>query len=372
MSVAASTAAKRGSLGWGRTLSTAAVVGAAAISVVSLLAIAGTDELGWDFRYTYLRAAELVLDGGSPYPELDDAVLESGTAYVYPPQLAVVLAPVSALPEDIVVWLAFAGALASLMGALALLGVSDVRCYAAVLVWGSTSSALEMTNITAFLALAVACAWRFRATIWPLATILGLAISTKLFLWPLAVWALATGRHRALVRAMGLGFAVVFAAWAVIGFDDLTRYPELLRRFSEVQGEQNSYSIVAVVVSLGGGSLVGQALTLAVGGALLLASVRFGLRGLDDERSFIAAIGAALLLTPVAWLHYYVLLAVPLAIARPRFSAIWLVPIVLWVCPRDGNGDGLQPLIPVAVTLVLTAALLSRPGERRLAAESPA
>jgi Glycosyltransferase family 87 len=346
---------------WRRVLSTGALLGAAAISVVALLSLAGTDSLGWDFRYTYLRAAERVLDGGSPYPELDDEVLASGRAYVYPPQLAVALAPLSGLPEDVVVWLAFATALASLIGALALLGVRDLRCYAAVLAWGSTSNALEMTNITAFLVLAVACVWRYRTTMWPLATALGLAVATKLFLWPLAVWALATRRDRALVRTIVLGVTVVFASWAAIGFEDLTRYPELLKRFSEVQGETNSYSVSAIVVALGGSSLAGQVVTVLVGGPLLVASVYFGRRALDDERSFIAAVGAALLLTPVAWLHYYVLLAVPLAIARPRFSLLWLLPIVLWVCPRDGNGDELQVLVPAFVAVGLTLALLVRP-----------
>jgi Glycosyltransferase family 87 len=359
MSVGASAEAGSASLGWWRTASTGALVAAATISIISLLAIAGTDELGWDFRYGYLRAAELVLDGASPYPELDDVAL-GDALYLYPPQLAVVLAPVSLFPADLVVWIAFVGAIAALVGALALLGVRDLRCYAAVLAWGSTSNALEMTNITVYLVPALAAAWRFRATIWPLATILGLAISTKLFLWPIAIWALATGRYRAAVRAIGLGVVVTFSAWAVIGFEGLTQYPELLRRFSEVEGEQNSYSIVAAAISLGFGAVVGQAFALAVGGALVAACVYFGRRAFDDERAFIAAIGAALAFTPVAWLHYYVLLAVPLAIARPRFSAVWLLPIVLWVCPRDGNGDGLQPFIPLLVAACMLGVVMTR------------
>jgi hypothetical protein len=370
MSVGFGTVARPGSLGWRRTVSTGLVVGAAAISIVSLLAIGGTDELGWDFRYSYLRAAQLVLDGGSPYPPLDDAVLGSGTEYVYPPQLAVALAPLAALPSDFVVWVAFAGALGALVGALLLLGVRDVRCYASVLVWGSTSNALEMTNLSAFLALALALAWRFRATVWPLATILGLTISVKLFLWPLALWAVATKRYRAAVGAIGLGLVVTFGAWAVIGFEDLARYPELLRRFSEIHGE-NSYSIVAVAAALGFGTVYGQALSLVIGGALAALALYFGWQ-MRDDRSFIAAIGAALALTPVAWLHFYVLLVVPLAIARPRFAPIWLLPIVLWVCPRAGNGDGVQPFIPAAVVAVLLVALVATPKDVRQASESSA
>ena len=354
-----------GALGWSRTMSTAVVVAAAAISLVALLSIAGSDELGWDFRYTYLRAAELVRNGESPYPPLDDAVLGSGTAYVYPPQLAVVLAPLTVFPADLVVWSAFAASVAALVGALALLGVRDARCYAAVLVWGSTSSALEMTNLSVFLVLAFALAWRFRDTIWPLAATVGLVVSTKLFGWPLLVWAVATRRYRAAVGAIVFGVAVTFCAWAVIGFADLTRYPELLRRFSEVQGQEKSYSIVAATVALGYDPSVGQGLAAIVGSALLAAAVYYGRWARDDVRCFAAAVGATLAFTPVLWLHFFVLLVVPLAIARPRFSAIWLLPSVLWLCPRDGNGHGLEPLLPLTVAVVLLGVVLARTDEGR-------
>jgi hypothetical protein len=342
-----------------RTLTTAALIAAAAVSIVALLSTPAHD-LGWDFRHAYLRAAEHVMDGESPYPELEERILGSGAAYVYPPQLAVVLAPLSLVPQDLVVFLAFAGAAAALLGMLAVLGIRDLRCYAAVLAWSATSNALEMTNLTAYLGLAVACMWRFRTAIWPFAATLGLAVATKLFLWPLVVWALATRRTGAAARAIALGAGVVFVSWAVLGFADMTRYPELLSRFSEVQGESESYSVLAVVAAAGGSTLTGQVVTILVGGVFLAASVFFGYRVADDERSFVAAIGAALLLTPVAWLHYFVLLAVPLAIARPRFSALWVLPIVLWVCPRFGNGDE-QVALPTLVTIAVIATLLVRP-----------
>jgi hypothetical protein len=366
VSVAPGSTARSTALGWPHTLLTGALVAAAAISVVSLLSIAGTDKLGWDFRYTYVHAAALVMDGGSPYPPVDDAVLASGIGYVYPPQFVVALAPLTELPTDLVVWIAFAAAVASVLGALAVLGVRDLRCYAALLAWGSTSNALELTNLSAFLVLGIALVWRFRATIWPLAATLGLVVSTKLFGWPLFVWAAATRRYRAALLAVGVGVAVTAGAWATIGFAGLTQYPALLQRFSEVQGEQNSYSIVAASVALGLGSSAGQVLAFVVGCALLAASAYFGRRTGDDKRSFAAAIGATLAFTPVLWVHFFLLLAVPLAIARPRFSAVWLLPIALWVCPRGGNGDELQVLVPAVVTVLILGVVLARPEDRRM------
>jgi len=179
---------------------TGTAVAVAAITLVALLTTnTSTDDLGWDFRSTYLRAAERVLGVHSPYPPLDDAAIGNGTEYASPPQLAVALAPLTAaVSGDLLVWAAFVAALAFLAGA-----------------------------------------------------------------------------------------------------------------------------------------------------ALLALTLHFG-----------PGIGEALVLTPVAWLHYYVLLAVPLALSRPEFSAIWLLPIVLWVCPRYDSGGDLQRALPILATgLVLSATL---------------
>jgi hypothetical protein len=43
---------------------------------------------------------------------------------------------------------------------------------------------------------------------------------------------------------------------------------------------------------------------------------------------------------------------------------LWLLPIVLWVSPRDENGAGLEPFVPMMVVIALIALLLARPRER--------
>ena len=57
--------------------------------------------LAWDVRFAYLPAAEAILDGDSPYPALDDPILEEQKGYVYPPQLLFVLVPLTPLPVDV-------------------------------------------------------------------------------------------------------------------------------------------------------------------------------------------------------------------------------------------------------------------------------
>ena len=99
---------------------------------------------------------------------------------------------------------------------------------------------------------------------------------------------------------------------------------------------------------------VGRALTLVVGGGLLV-----GLRALHAPEGR----GAVLHVRgrrdaraePIVWLHYLVVLLVPLAIARPRFSAIWLLPVLLWVSPKPGYAEGVQTFIPAVAAVILSA-----------------
>jgi hypothetical protein len=48
------------------------------------------------------------------------------------------------------------------------------------------------------------------------------------------------------------------------------------------------------------------------------------------------AIAASLALAPIVWLDYYALAAVPLAIARPRLSVVWFLPLATWGLPSSG------------------------------------
>jgi alpha-1,2-mannosyltransferase len=336
-------------LGGRRLLSTVLLVIVAGMLLTTLVASTGSGRLAADFHASYLQAADELRTTGTPY----SAALE--LPYVYPPLLAELLVPFTFLPTDVAAFLAFLISVASVLGALAVVGVRDVRCYAAVVIWAPGWNAFEMANVTAVLALAVALVWRYRDSTWPSASALGAALVLKLFLWPLLVWAAVTHRVRLAAGAVLVGASLALVSWGVIGFAGFTSFPDQL---GEIEFEE-SYSLVGMSSALGLGTTAGYIASALVGAALLAAVVLLARRG-DEVASFACAIAAALAFSPVVWLHYLVLLAVPLGIARPRFSALWLLPIVLWVCPRAGNGDGLQPFLPALVAVVLVGALVER------------
>jgi hypothetical protein len=347
------------SLGWSRLLVTGALVLVATVYVTGILVSADRLGLGFDFRFQYYDGATALVEREPLYPERDDAALEWGRAYVYPPPLAAALTPFTALSRDAASVLALVGALAAVLGSLALVGVRDLRCYAVAALSAPVWNVLETANVTALLALALALAWRYRSRVWPVALALGVAISMKMFIWPMTVWVLATRRIGVFLRTMAVAAASLLAAWAAAGFQGMRAYPDLISRLSEIHAS-HSYSIVGMADALGLGRVVGHVALVVVGSALLALCVAYGRRG-DDVRAYTLAVAATLAFTPIMWQHYLCLLLVPLAVARPRFSPLWCLPLLLWIAPRVGHGEGIEPYLPALVAATMLVAMLVAP-----------
>ena len=141
-----------------RVLTTGLLIAAVSMLVVSTVVDSSSHRLALDFRGAYLPAAHAVLDGQSPYTAPGDPV----GGYVYPPQLALLLTPLTFVPEGVAVLFAVLVVSGLLVGSLAVLGVRDIRCYAAVFVWAPTWNELDMASVTAGLVFALALAWRYR------------------------------------------------------------------------------------------------------------------------------------------------------------------------------------------------------------------
>lgn len=278
----------------------------------------------------FIVAGGKVLAGQSPY--LDASALgdnvDANFGYVYPPLLAVAISPLSLLPSSAAAMLWSLVLIACVVGALWLLGVSDWRCYLVAVMWPFNRVALEWGRVDPLLLLLVAAAWRYRDKPWSAAASTGAAVATKLFLWPVAFWLLVTGRRRAAALSVVMTFGLILLPWAAIGFADLLQYPELLRKVSGQ--EHNSFSVSALAHALGSDGGFAKTIVVAIGASLLAFAVRCArnpdwTRREQDRRSLTLILAASLVLSPVVWSDYFVLLLVPVALARPRLSALWLV-----------------------------------------------
>ncbi len=292
----------------------------------------------FDFR-VFWDAGHRLLTGSGLYPS--EAALNANTRdyFVYPPVVAFAFAPLSMIPYTV---------------AAVLYGVA---CVAAIF------ASLRIVGVTRFVGAAA----------------LGVAIASKLFLWPVVFWLIATRRYRRALETIAVTGAAVVIPWLTLGFRDFAEYPRVLRLL--VHNEMpTSFSINALTEMLG----LAQA-ALVVQLVCVVAVFALARRQEGDRRAFSAAIITALVLSPLVWIHYYLLLIVPIGIAFRRLRAVWLLPVLaFW--PFPDNLSSVWPVLWVSLVmgrvavLTLRASGLERPapgrgsfedGEARPARTSP-
>jgi alpha-1,2-mannosyltransferase len=322
------------------------VVGALFASLPALLVLIAAYPLqskvyGWDLRAFY-DAGHAFVQHRSPYPEASLSALASQNNFVYPLPVAAIFAPLSVLPFPLVFALFVALNTVCIILTLRILGVRDRLCYAAALLALPAQYAIKLGTISPLLALGLALLWRYRdRRLVAAMTIAGLIVA-KLFLWPLAIWLIATRRIKTTVAGAGVAAAAVLLALLPSGYGVSTYrdYPHLLRMLSAFESGWN-FSLVGFGRAAGLSLSAATALAIVVGGALLVGVLVLGRRG-REFASFRLAIAAAFALSPIVWPHYFVLLLVPLAIAQPRFSLLWLV--LAWLPPQTVYYDSHRAL----------------------------
>jgi len=337
-----------------RTVVLAGLAGLPIVVTVTMFVTAqSTNSLSVDFHNELYPEASLVLDGENPFAEPGTTDLAEGRNLIWPPLAVALVAPFTLLSAEAADWaVAFVG-LGCFALALWLVGVRDWRVYGAVALWPSVIGEIRVSHLTPFLCLLVALAWRTRERRFAPGIAIGLAAGIKFFLWPVGVWLAATGRRAAAATACALAGSSLLLVLPYTGLDDYFRVLLDLGRIFD----QGSYSLYGLVVQAGGPSWLGRTLTVIVGVALLL---RCWVR-----RSLALAVAAALALSPIVWLDYFAVAAIPLAIARPRLSPVWFVPLVTWGLPSAGIGaadigGGIRVLLAFGVVMAV-AALGERP-----------
>jgi alpha-1,2-mannosyltransferase len=304
----------------------------------------------WDFRAFY-DAGHQYLYLHSPYVSGSLAAMTSRENFVYPLPLAAIFAPVSLIPYPLAAALFVAINAVLLALALRLLDVRDWRCYLAALIGVPSVVGIGLGTISPLLVFLLAVLWRFRDRGRVAVPVLALLVLAKLFLWPVGLWFLFTRRFRTALAALITCAAAVFLSALPLGIGPLWHYPALLRALSSVEGP-SSFSLTSLGMGVGGSYLAGSVLSLAVG-LLLSIDILRSARLRDDSRAFRLAIVAALAMSPIVWNHYLVLMFVPLALIRPRFSPLWVASA--WIY----DGGFLAPrqllVLTIAVWLVIVA-----------------
>jgi hypothetical protein len=296
-----------------------------------------------DFRNAYWPAGDRLLHGTSPFASTNSQI-QDGVAFTYPALAALVVAPFALFDPGTGGGLMTALCITLILATVLVLGVRDLRVYAVVLLWAPTVSSWQSANLTAMLCFGLAIVWRYRDRPAVTGSAIALLISLKPFVWPAALWLLATRRYKAAAMATIVGAAVNLAAWMVVGIQQMPRFVHLSGMVTHAM-ERTGYGAIALAGHLGSSRLDGTVLEVVLSLATAIACVLKGRAG-DDRRAFTLAIALMLLASPLVWRHYLVLLILPLAIAQPQLSPAWLVPMLLWLVPvRTGVAGSHMALV---------------------------
>jgi alpha-1,2-mannosyltransferase len=301
----------------------------------------------------FRRAGDAVLHGRTPYVAPTVRLLAQNDHFVYPQPFAYLFAPLALAPERVGALLFLAAAVAAVLAALRLLEVRDWRCYGAALLTVPVFGALGVGSIGPLLAVLVAAGWRYRDRLAG-GMLLAIAAAAKLFLWPLLVWLLVTRRFRAVAAATAT-IGAILIVWQFADPHGLRGYLTTVRVLNQVE-RSRSYSLQTLALTLGGsdGLAAAVSVALAVSGVAIMVVLRR-----SEEAAFATAVATALFATPILWLHYLVLIFVPLALREPRLTTRWALPLLLWATPHPESMGSRWRIVLVLATLTL--ALLPRP-----------
>jgi alpha-1,2-mannosyltransferase len=339
-----------------RRLGRAALPGIAALSLVAgvgaTLAVAGAT-LGYDFL-AYHQAATRLLDG---QPVYDMSFTETGGfgLFYYPPTFVPIVLPFGLLPPGPATWLFIALSLAAAVVGIWILPVSRAVRWTILLLAGLSFPfvyALKLGQVGPLLLFGFAVGWRWLDD--PVRLGASAALGTAIKLQPglILVWAVLTRRWRAAMVGFVVLAALASIALLFAGLQPWSDFLTLLGAVADPVATERNLTPGAIAYQAGVARELAAILqlmaTVLVTGVLLV-SVRLA----TDEASYLTAVIASQLVSPILWDHYAMLLLLPTAylLAAGRWWAVVLPLATAWPLV------GITP--PVAYPATLAIALLA-------------
>ena len=298
------------------------------VMFVGATVVAAGDTLGFDFL-AYHQAAVRVLDG---QPLYDMSFAESGGfgLFYYPPTFAPLILAFGWLSDSAATWLWTALLIGAFAVGTILLPVSRTVRWWIVLLAGLSwpfAYAVKLGQVGPLLFLLFAVGWRWLDD--PIRLGVSTALGTAIKLQPgiIFVWALLTRRLRAVaVGAVTLAVLAVLAT-LIAGPGIWADFVTLVRQVGDPITTPHNFTPGAVAYQAGASVEVASVIQL-VSTAAVLVAVAVAARLATAEASFLVAVIASQLLSPILWDHYAMVLLLPVAYlcAAGRWWAV-LIPL---------------------------------------------
>jgi hypothetical protein len=269
----------------------------------------------------FRKAASMDLAGRNPYPTIGSASVYSGSSFVYPYLISWLFVPFAALP----VWLAeelfvVVSIVAYLIG-LRLIGVKSNFLVISLVLSSVSIISFQMGTLNPILFLAIAATWKFRDKPIVSGLFVAIAVSTKLFLFPLVLFLVFSKRFRAFAAASALGGGVLGLGF-LLGPLSAGGYYHLLTQLARHEGGQG-YSLAALLDRLAVGATPAMMLAIVSSAVIFFLALTITEPKRRQQGIFLVAVVSSLIITPIMWASYLPLL-IP-AIATQELRRNWLV-----------------------------------------------
>jgi hypothetical protein len=321
------------------------------VFVGSTLAVAG-DTLGYDFLAYHAAAVRLL--GGEPLYDMSFQATGGFGLFYYPPTFAPLIVLFGLLSAMTAAWVWTAVLLVSFAIGVAILPVSRSVRWWIVLLAGLSwpfAYAVKLGQVGPILFLLFAVGWRWLDD--PVRLGVSAALGAVIKLQPVIifVWAVLTRRWAAVGAGLIAMAAFAVAATLIAGVGAWSDFALLVRQVGDPITTPHNFTPGAVAyqlgVSAGIASVIQLVSTLLVLGAIVVAA-----RLATAEASYLVAVIASQLISPILWDHYAMLLLLPVAYlcSAGRWWAL-LIPVVAAV-PLIGI------TLPIAYPLCFAVALV--------------
>ena len=319
----------RSSTSWAvglRRVSAPLLLVAAAVAAIVLVFLPLTPSYDLD---VFLRAGYSAIHSQPVYPNPGSPAVYSGSSFVYPYFAVWPFVALASLSSGLSTTLFFCFCVGAVLVACLVGAKGDLWPAILTLCTAFTITGLQLGALSPLLFVGAVFLWRLRDRPVAFALLAAPVIASKLFLAPLLVWLLLARRYRAFAYASASTLALLALSFA-LGPIGPAPYLQMLSQLGAHEAP-SGFSLVGALINAHLDPHAAQAVAAAVALALLAAAyLRF--RATHNERViFCAAIAASLIVTPVLWSHYLILLCAMLLVLAARRRWFVTLLIVSWV-----------------------------------------
>ena len=324
-----------------------------ALGLTATLAVAG-DTLGFDFLAYHQAAARLL--AGQPLYDMSYTETGGFGLFYYPPTFAPILLPFGILSATTATWSWIAISVAAFLIGVAAMPVSRTVKWTTILLAGWSFPfvyAVKLGQVGPILFCLFALGWRWLDRQIPFGVVGALGAAIKLQPGLVLVWALLTLRFRAVLAGGVVLIALAILTTVIAGPTAWTDFLTLIRAVSDPIRTPHNFTPGALAFASGSSADVAaliQSISTVGVVVLFLMSIRWA----TDEASFMVAVIASQLVSPIVWDHYAMLLLLPVAylLASGRWWAVVIPLVTAW--PLVGVTPPVAYPILFWVTLIAT------------------